>query len=271
MGARMPAQSGSDDLPHAGTRVHRHPCRDVRVEIEQGQDAVAHGDERRPVVFATVRSDEDVLGPWPPRLRNRSPRAAGQRLEQRIDDGVAGDDDGAVVDALAQQIRAGLPGRCEMEIGEARGHRSIRFFGEWAVLVTRAQARLDVADPDAVVEGSQRAGEGGRRVALHEHPVGPLRGEHFGQAANARGHDMRQGLLRLHDVQVDIGADVELFHQLVDELAMLAGADHANGKAVAARACGQDHRRQLDRFGSGADDCRDGDGPHALRPTRPSV
>ena len=119
-----------------------------------------------------------------------------------------------------------------------------------------AQARLDVADAHALVEGGQRAGECRRGVALDQHPVRPRALDQVGEAAQAFGQHVREVLVVAHHAQVEVGLQAELVHQVVDHLAVLAGADDRDLELIGSRACRDDHRHQLDRLGPGPDDHR---------------
>ncbi len=75
-------------------------------------------------------------------------------------------------------------------------------------------------------------------------------------------------LLRRHDVEIDIGLELELLEHLIEHLPVLAGRHHdAFGAGVSAER--RHDRRELDHLGSGTED---GDHPHcgaSSRVTRP--
>jgi hypothetical protein len=179
---------------------------------------------------------------------------AAQRAPQRIDDGVAREDDLLGRHGFAQQIGASAEGRREVQVRQARREQAVGLLREGAAAIAGAQPGLDVADGDAGIERRQRAGEGGRRVALHQHPVGRDARKHGGEPFDAACHHVGQCLAGPHQVEIDVGAQSELVHHVVDELAMLARADHADIVNVRLRPCGKHHGCKLDGLRSRADD-----------------
>jgi len=70
---------------------------------------------------------------------------------------------------------------------------------------------------------------------------------------------MREGLARLHHVEIDVRRQAKGPEVLTQQLAVLAGRDQANLETARGAAEGQDDRSQLDGLGASADD--DGDAP----------
>ena len=121
----------------------------------------------------------------------------------------------------------------------------------------RAQARLDVADAAARIEGGQGRRRDGGRVTLDEHPVGPLVEQDRLEPSQHRRGDLGRRLVVLHDVQVVVGLDAEDAQHLVEHVAVLGGDADATGDAI--RVAGElaNDGPELDGFGAGAEDGQD--------------
>ena len=157
------------------------------------------------------------------RTRSSSRRlavAAGDR-EQRVDDGVARQEDLLAGHVLGLERPGGPPRRDEVGGGDEIHDAAVHLLGKRMLEVARAQPGLDVADADAPVERGERRAHRRRRVALHEEPVGLLAGEHRVEAGeDARGELVRR-LVGPHQVEVDVGREREEREHLVEHLAML--------------------------------------------------
>src|SRR5699024_7183231 len=75
---------------------------------------------------------------------------------ERVDDGVAGDGDIGGVDPFGEQVVPRAGGRSEMEARDLTREFPVRLFGERTGDIARTQARLEVDDGDAAVEGRDR-------------------------------------------------------------------------------------------------------------------
>jgi hypothetical protein len=102
--------------------------------------------------------------------------ARGGQIE-RVDHGIAGHDHLAG-ERFRQQVRLRAVGGGEHEIAHHVDHAAVHLLGPRLGEVAGAQARLYMADGDAAVERGQRGGAGGGRIAVHQHAVGHLGGEH---------------------------------------------------------------------------------------------
>ena len=87
-------------------------------------------------------------------------RQAGQHHVQRVDAAIAGDEDLAA-QPLRRQIVAGAAGRGEVKIGDQADRTAIIFLRPGRGAAIGAQARLDMGDRDAAVEGGQGRRHGG--------------------------------------------------------------------------------------------------------------
>ena len=103
-----------------------------------------------------------------------SGRSAADDVEQRVDHGVAGDDDVGRVDAVREQVAPREGCRREVQRGELRGEPAVHLLRERVVAVVGAQARLDVEDRHLLVERGQAGDERRGRVALHHDRVGSV-------------------------------------------------------------------------------------------------
>ena len=89
-----------------------------------------------------------------------------------------------------------------------------------------AQAGLHMPDGYLLVECRQR--RSGRRggVAVHQHHVGPDFFEHVAHAGEHAGRNVVEVLPLLHNVEVEIGVDIEYTQHLVQHLAVLSCNTH---------------------------------------------
>src|SRR5262249_61702974 len=115
--------------------------------------------------------------------------------------------------------RGGDEERVRDEVHPARVH----LLGEGVLEVTGAQARLDVADAHAAVEGGEGRAHGGRRVPLHEQPVGPLLLEHRVERREGARRERVHRLVGGHQVEVDVGRQGEQAERLIEHVAGLRG------------------------------------------------
>ena len=154
-----------------------------------------------------------------------------------------------------------------MQIGDAGDEPAVHLLRPRRIDVAGAQAGFDMRHRDLVIKGGERAGEGRRRVALHDDPLGAPAVEHPGDPRQHRPGQVGEILVRSHDVEVPIRLQLEQFEKLRQHLAMLSG-DADLAFELGPRRQFADHRRELDRFGSGAEDEQD---PHPpLSPSRGS-
>ena len=107
------------------------------------------------------------------------------------------------------------------------------------------------------VEGGQRPGHCSGRVALYHDHRGRLRRQDRIYAAEHAPGDLRQRLIRCHEVQVIIGRDVEAREDLVEHRAMLGGDTDARLELFAGKPQAPDHRAQLDCLGPGPENEED--------------
>ena len=143
--------------------------------------------------------------------------------EERIDDGVAGDEHTIGRHVLPEERVAGTRSRREVEIGEATDEGAVHLLRPRRVLETGTQARFYVRDRDLLVERRERGDERRRRVSLDEHPVGAKLTEHVGHSAHAARGDVRETLVRLHEVQIEPRLHVEDREHLIEHRSVLRG------------------------------------------------
>ena len=121
--------------------------------------------------------------------------------------------------------------------------------------VAGAQARLHVADRNAAVKAGQAQGHHRRGVALHQHGVGRLLGQHRVGAGQQARRQVAQRLVGLHHVQVGVGLDVEQAQHLVEHLTVLGRRQHPHIE-IGIGTQGQDDRRHLDGLGARPHDAK---------------
>ncbi len=242
----------SHGLTYLGIHVNGEDKTNVRKSVRQVADRqakVAQGlaealtpmgrQEHEATIFGKVRQ-----GPRRPRVR------ALQDEPQRIDDRVARHMNALVGMPFAEQGPTAVFGGGEEQVGDPIGHVAVEFLGKGALKVPGAQARLDVAETDVIVEGDQRSDQDGGRVALGQDPIGPLATHEVVQGREEGRREGREPLVGPHEVQVHIGPDREGGQHLVEHLAMLARDANDRAHLMAPTTQFEHDGRHLDRFGT---------------------
>ena len=126
-----------------------------------------------------------------------------------------------MVHVFRQQVfRRGFR-RSEVQAGEPRGHQTVHLLGKWLRQVSGAQTGFHVSYRHMLVESRQSRCKCGGSITLHQHQVRTLRMNYrFERRQDAR-RDLRQGLPRLHQIQVVIGSYFEGGEHLVKHGAVL--------------------------------------------------
>ncbi len=143
-------------------------------------------------------------------------------IKQSVDNCIAGNEDTAVGYALREEVGAGLEGGCEVDISDCGGKPAVNFFGPGGELVMGAQTRLHVADLDFGVVSGKAGGERGSGVAVNEDNVGHPLLIHLAHAKQDVASNVREILVGLHDVKVEIWANIKEFEHLIEHLAVLS-------------------------------------------------
>ena len=118
-----------------------------------------------------------------------------------------------------------------MEIGDQRDRAAVAFLGEGGVVLPGPQARLDMGDRDAAVEGGEGRGHRRGRVALNNDPVGRELHEHRVQPLDEARDQRVEGLLRHHRLEVEVGVEREQVQYRSGQITMLAGNANMRGHA----------------------------------------
>lgn len=227
-----------DGAAHVGIEVHRVDEVDVGIFLCQALDGAAHADEAVAEVFAAVAGDEhEASAVFQPVGVVAAAEEFGSEFfseacvvpdfvdhpVEGVDDGVAGDGDGAVGDVFFEQVFAAEGGGREVVGGDASRQLAVHLFGPRAVDVVGAESCFDVSDGYLPVECGEGCGGAGGGVAVDEHYVGGGFREHVAHADEHAGGDIVEVLTLLHDVEVVVGGDVEDGEHLVEHLAVLSG------------------------------------------------
>lgn len=220
---------------------------DVRIEMHRIDDfEIAAGAEPRQgfadaleaaaKTFAAMAGDQEqaaravdeIEGFVEPGAQRRVVMDAVDRLQKRVDHRIAGDDDAVGHEMFLHEVAArGLRRRVEM-FGDEIDGAAVHLFRVRPLHVVGAQARFDMTDGNAFVEGGKRRCHGRGGVAMDEHHIG----RHFVIEAvdlfEDQGRERIQRMAGAHQLQIVVGLDGENLEHLVEHLAVLAGgADHA--------------------------------------------
>jgi hypothetical protein len=88
------------------------------------------------------------------------------------------------------------------------------------------QSRFHVPDRDAAIEGRESCYHDGRRIALHQDQVKFACFEEGVKLGKNPAAQPRERLVRDHDVKILVHPDIKEREDLMDHLAVLAGADY---------------------------------------------
>ena len=187
--------------------------------------------------------------------RRLEPAALLDRIAHGVDGGIAGDKDLAADTLPAQILGVGLGGR-EVQVRDIAHQGAVHLLGEGRILIIGAKAGLHMAHGDLVVKGRQRPGKGGGGVAVDQNHVRPALLHHLLHAQERLGGDGGQGLPLLHDIEVEIAAEVEDLHDGIEHLPVLA-RQAADALQIGAPGQRLDQRRHFDGLGTGAENGHD--------------
>src|SRR5699024_9599596 len=170
------------------------------------------------------------------------------------------------VDPLGEQVAPRARSRGQVKARNLTREFPVRLFGERAGDIARPQARLEVDDGDAAIEGADRGCHDSGGIALDEHGVRGRLGEDGIELADDTGSDSVHGLAGGHHVEVEVGHDSEEIVDLVEHLPVL-GRDESAGTEAVTGFDAADERGYFDGFRTGAEDGEDCGG-HGRTPDR---
>ncbi len=153
-------------------RVGMHGIEQARLGMGQGEGAqgLEDGLQGLAEVFPTMKGDEHqpLVGLERGDVRPGQHGAAGH-LEQGVDHGVAHHMDLGWGNALPEQRFPRRIGGGEVPLGQHARQAAIGLFGEGGAKVAAAQARLHMAEGNALVVGGEGRAEHGAGIALGQH------------------------------------------------------------------------------------------------------
>ena len=120
-------------------------------------------------------------------------------------------------------FQRGQQGSVSFGISNTPGNLPIHLFRPWAVDVVGAEAGLDMAHGDLLLECGEGCCGAGSRVAMDKNHIGGGFLEHITHAGQDAGGNVVQVLSLFHDVQIIVGLDLKDFEHLVQHLSVLAG------------------------------------------------
>ncbi len=199
----------------------------------------------------------ELLGETP--LKGFSVLELLHHLEQRVDDGIARDEHLGGRYPLLEQVLPRALGWREVQLGQRPGQLAVGLLRPGRIEVAGAQARLHMPHGDLLIVGGQGGGDRGRGIAVDQHDVRLLLGQHLFHALQDRGSHIGEVLAGLHDAQVMVGNQLEQFQHLVEHLAVLAGHAHLGVEPLVGGE-GEGQWRHLDGFGTRAEHAESLDG-----------
>ena len=177
--------------------------------------------------FAPVRRNQQQLfvriqfGPVPG--HHRPVLQAIPDVQHGIDAGIASDRNGSRIDSFSDEILRGAAGSGEMQRCQPCGENAVHLLRERLQHIAGAQARFHVAHRNLAIKRTKRAAECGGGIALHEDHAGLLIRQNRFEPGQNSGCRLEKRLARQHDVEVDIGTNLESRQHLVQQAAMLRG------------------------------------------------
>ena len=148
-----------------------------------------------------------------------------------------------------------------MDVRDDRRQSPIRLFRKRVLQIAATQPGLDVGDRDPGVKGRQRSGEGRCRVALHDDQVRPICGEATGHLLEHAAGQLGKRLIGAHQIQIDVGRDLEQGQHLVEHLPVLRGRDHGRLEELGLSSQGENEWHELEGFRPRAQHDRDPPAP----------
>ena len=168
--------------------------------------------------------------------------------EQRVDHRVAGDENVACRNALVEQRARCGKGGSEVDVRDRADDAPVDLLRERIEAIRGPQPGLDVANRHPRVEARERRRHRRGGVALDDGEVRAHLGEHFRYPGDGASGQIRKRLTRLHQAEIDLGAQLERADHLVEHLAVLAGDAAHYRESVGFTLERLDDRRQLDRL-----------------------
>jgi len=190
-------------------RVYDLDIRAAREMYQGGADPV----ESLAEAFAAVRRNHDQL---PERIGPESVEA-GQpsglerplHVEHCVDARIPGNVDRRPADSLALKVPRGPLGCRKVEGGQSSGQQAVALLRERSVEIAGSETGLDVPHRNLGIEGRQGSTKGGRRIALNQNDAGLFPNQNRLEGCNHARGGLVKRLPGLHDVQVQIGMDIE--------------------------------------------------------------
>ena len=113
-----------------------------------------------------------------------------------------------------------------MQIPDDAGNPPVHFLRKGRIQIARTQTRFDVPHPDPAVKCRHGGGHDRRRIPLDQDKVRILAPQDFIDAQDHPCRQLGQGLVRLHDVQIDVRLDMENPQHVVEHLPVLGRYAH---------------------------------------------
>src|SRR6266699_3559783 len=145
-----------------GVGMYRQDRPHLRMRSRERRQAGNDMLQVRPDALATVQGRDDVGPPGArpgPHVCAHLALAEIGRILDRVDDGVARDEDRCPVDALRAKVRSGSRRSREVKIGYGVGEAAHHLLGEWRVFVEAPETRFDVTDCNLLEVRGQRGEE----------------------------------------------------------------------------------------------------------------
>jgi hypothetical protein len=121
-----------------------------------------------------------------------------------------------------------------VKIGDACCQSPIDFLRIWSLSIKGAESSFHVPHDDALIKCRERGRGHGRSVPLNHYYIRLVPGQVFGEAGNRAGSELCHGLVGPHQVQNEIGSDVEYAKHVVEHLMVLCSRHDAGVDVISA-------------------------------------
>ena len=148
-------------------------------------------------------------------------------------------------------------------VGDNVSNSPVHLLWKWPPLVARSKAGFDVPERAPVIERLHRRHEHRGGVPLREHPVRLHYAEDVVKATEQVGGQLRQALIRLHQVQLVMRLNSKQLQHLIEHLSMLSHRTDHRPNVFGVTFELLDDRRHLDSLRPGAEHTENGH--HGLR------
>ena len=219
LNARVAAERRRGSRGHRRVRMYGKQQGRIRMRLDERRQNFKGPRHVPAETFAPMCRDDDPPEPFGRLQEPRDLRIDRTRQDRfdRIDDGIARDEDPVTLDSLAHQRAAIRLRRGEVIRRQAADQPPIHLFREGASGIPGSKSRLHMSHGDAAMKSRERAGHRRRRIALDQEQRRRLGLKNRIERREEPGADSTRMLGGFHDAQVVVHPNVEELDEGIDE------------------------------------------------------